>query len=210
MQSFEFKPALLRGRDNWTVDSGMLTRNGELYLSFADVTGLHFGELSVRQTHSAWLDIETSANRHHISCNAPPGDTNREAFLAFCAAIVSEVGDVKPDVMMKVGVGGGPRWILFLLGLSMILAGIAGMALSQEARRGMEMFALVAGAGFAVVGMVMAFVWRPGSGIRNLNLDDARTHLAARALHRDPAKGEGDGEADEEGEGQGSAASRPG
>ena len=46
----------------------------------------------MRQTHSAWLDVETSANRHHISCNAPPGDTNSEAFLALCSAIVSEVG----------------------------------------------------------------------------------------------------------------------
>ena len=110
MQSFEFKPALLRGRDNWTVDSGMLTCNGELYLSFADVTSLHFGEMTVRQTHSAWLDIETSETRHRIGCNAPRGDQNSEQFLALCQAIVADVSEKKPDLAMKVGVGGGARW----------------------------------------------------------------------------------------------------
>jgi len=209
VQSFEFKPALLRGRDNWTVDSGMLTCNGELYLSFANVTGLQFGELSVRQTHSAWLDVETSNSQHRISCNAPRGDSHSEAFLALCSAIVGEVAEVKPDVTMKVGVGGGSRWSLFLLGLAMIVAGIAGMALSQEARRGMELFALAAGGGFVMFGMLMAFTWRPGAGVRRLNLDEARAHLAARSLNRDPADGERNGETNEEGKGQGAAASSP-
>ncbi|HIG23637.1 MAG TPA: hypothetical protein EYG02_04255 [Henriciella marina] len=201
MQSFEFKPALLRGRDNWTVDSGMLTCNGELYLSFANVTGLHFGELRARQTHSAWLDVETGDRRHRIGCNAPPGDQNYEQFLALCRAIVGEVAEARPDVTLKVGVGGAPRWIFFLLGLAMILAGIAGMAFSQEARGGMELYALIAGGCFAVVGLLIAFIWRPGTGIRKLDLDEARAHLAARSLNPDPAEAEKQGKAGEDGKG---------
>ena len=201
MQSFEFKPALLRGRDNWTVDSGMLTCNGELYLSFADVTGLHFGEMTVRQTRSAWLDIDTGGTRHRIGCNAPRGDLDSEQFLALCRAIVTEVAETKPDLTMKVGVGGGARWTLFLLGLAMIAAGIAGMVFSQEARRGMEFFALAAGGGFALFGLLLAFMWRPGAGILVLNSDQARAHLAARSLNPDPAKAEKQGETDEDDKG---------
>lgn len=201
MQSFEFKPALLRGRDNWTVDSGMLTCNGELYLSFADVTGLHFGEMTVRQTHSAWLNVETGETRHRIGCNAPRGDQNNEQFLALCWAIVGEVAEKKPDLTMKVGVGGGARWTLFLLGLAMIAAGIVGMAFSQEARRGMEVFALAVGGGFALFGLLLAFMWRPGAGILVLNSDQALAHLAARSLNPDPAKAEKQAKTEEDGKG---------
>lgn len=201
MQSFEFKPALLRGRDNWTVDSGMLTCNGELYLSFANVTGLHCGELSARQTHSAWLDIETGGTRHRIGCNAPRGDQNNEQFLALCRAIVTEVAEVRPDLTMKVGVGGGARWTLFLLGLAMIVAGIVGMAFSQEARRGMELFSLAAGGGFALFGLLLAFMWRPGAGIRKLDLDEARAQLTGQSLNPDPAEAEKQGKTDEDDKG---------
>lgn len=198
MQSFEFKPALLRGRDNWTVDSGMLTCNGELYLSFADVTGLRFGELSTRRTHSAWLEVTTPDHNYRIGCNAPRGDQNNEQFLALCRAIVDEVGEVQPDLKLKVGVGGAPRWIFFLLGLAMIVAGIVGMAFSQETRRGMELYALTAGACFAAVGLLVASVWRPGTGIRKLDLDEARAHLTGQSLNPDPAEAEKQGKTDED------------
>lgn len=201
MKSFEFKPALLRERNSWTIDSGMLTRNGELYCSLANVQHAQFGELSVKQTTNAWLDLNTETVGHRIVCNAPSGDPNREQFLALCRDLLGELSQIKPDMPVSIGVGGAARWSLFLIGVVAALFGLVMMGFSGQANQDKFLFALGAGAGFTLFGAVLAWAFRPWVAPKKMSPSDARDHVAARALHGDPAAAEHDSQADEEREG---------
>ncbi|WP_018146624.1 hypothetical protein [Henriciella marina] len=201
MKSFEFKPALLRERNNWTIDSGMLTRNGELFCSLANVQHAQFGDLSVKQTTNAWLDLNTGTAGHRIDCTAPPGDPDREQFLSLSRAILEELSQIKPEMSVSIGVGGAARWSLFLIGVIAALLGLALMGFSGEASPDLFVVALGAGGAFTIFGAVLAWAFRPWSAPKKMIPSDARDHVAARSLNSNPATAEQDGEADEDREG---------
>ena len=109
VQSFEFKTALLSGRDNWTLDAGFLTRNGELFCSLDNVKRARFAQMTVRYSHSSWLDLHFEDRRQRISCNMHPGDESNREFLSLCSAILSDLAARKPGMSVAFGAGGGVR-----------------------------------------------------------------------------------------------------
>ena len=128
MQSFEFKPALLRGRNNWTLDSGMLTRNGQLFCSLSSIDSARFGEMRSQRAYSAWLDLHAGEKRHRIACNIARGDKNNVAFMHLAGAILGELSLLKPDLQVQMGAGAGVKWAMFIIGFVSLIFGVMMLA----------------------------------------------------------------------------------
>jgi hypothetical protein len=180
MQSFEFKPALLRGRNNWTLDSGMLTRNGELYCSLATIEAARFAEITTSRTHSAWLDLYVGGRRLRIGCNYPRGDAHNRQFMGLSEAIFSGLEAIRPDVRVAIGAGGGARWAMFLIGagtalfgMFMLVSGLLGQVNSEAG-----IFAVLAGLGAAALGVWMGWSFRPWAAPATLPVSAARQYVA--------------------------------
>lgn len=212
MKSFEFKPSLLRERDNWTIDSGMLTCNGELFCSLANVEQVHFAEMEAQQSRTTWLDLKAADNtRRRISCTAPAGDENGEQCLALYRETLDALAALKPEMKVSVGAtGGGSRWAVFLLGIIGVVAGLAALGAVPGGliAPALEVYALSAGAVLTLGGAALAFFFRPWVAPKRLNVSEARDYVASLSLDGDPSGAEQQGEAPEDDEGQGAATGR--
>lgn len=203
VQSFEFKPALLQGRNNWTLDGGFLTRNGELFCSLDDITGARFAQMSVRHTHSAWFDLQFEGGRHRIACNMPPGDENYRQFMSLCAAVLNDLDTRKSGIRVSFGAGGAVRWSMFLTGLVAALFGL-GILISLAnggVRESRTLAAFIFGAGFALFGAGMSWSYRPWAPPAILAAGTARDLVARLALHGHPQTGKDQDEEPEDGKG---------
>lgn len=194
VQSFEFKPALMRGRNNWTLDAGFLTRNGELFCSLDNITGVRFAQMRVRYTHSAWLDLAFAGGRHRITCNMPPGDESHSQFLTLVTSILDELSDRKPDMQVAMGAGSGVRWAMFLIGVFAALFGLAFLLITASGgvRESKALFAYVFGSGFTAFGVGLAWVYRPWAPPALLPVALARELIARLSLDHDPTETEAD------------------
>lgn len=124
VQSFQFQPGPAWGRNNWTLDGGFLTRNGELFSNLDTIEGAGFAEAPDRNQPSAWLELKFASGRHRIACNMPPGDENHAAFMQLAAAILGAISERDPD--MKVAIGSGAlRWLFFWRGPKRLRAAAA-------------------------------------------------------------------------------------
>lgn len=192
MQGFEFKPALLRGRDNWTIDSGMLTRNGELYCSFANVTDARFAQMATSRNHTAWLDLQTDRRRNRIACNFPPASPDYQAFNALCLAVMEELESHKPGMRVAIGAGGGVRWSMFILGLLTMAFGVfmMGMGLAGRVNDGTVMFSAGFGLGAIALGAWFCWSFRPWAPPMTLSPSETRGYLARFSSKDEPAGAE--------------------
>lgn len=200
MQGFEFKPALLRGRDNWTIDSGMLTRNGELYCSFANVKAARFAQMTTSRNHTAWLDLKTDRRRNRIACNFHPASQDYQAFNTLCLAIMDELDRAVPDTRVAIGAGGGVRWSMFILGLLTAVFGVfmTGMGLAGRVNDGTVLFAAMFGLGAVAFGLWLGWTFRPWAPPLTLSPSEARSYLARFSAEQQPAETEEQGEAPEQ------------
>ena len=203
VQRFEFKPALMRERNNWTLDGGFLTCNGELFSDLNAITSARFAELHVRHTYSTWLDLNYEGGRHRIACNMPPGDKNHTAFLQLTAATLSELAERKPDMKVTFGTVGAVRWALFLIGFAAGLFGLGILAfmLSGGTDRGDGLFVFLFGGAFLLFGGAMAWIYRPWAPPATLPVTRARDLVSRLALHHKPESGEDESEQPEEDKG---------
>lgn len=203
MQGFAFKPAVLRGGDNWTIDSGMLTRNGELYCSFANVKSARFAQMSTNRTHSAWLDLQTDLRNNRIGCNMPPGSADYVAFISLCTAVFEQLDQQEPKPPVAIGAGGGVRWSMFILGILTAIFGLfmAIMGLAGAVNRGTELGAIGGGCAAIVFGGWLGWSFRPWAPPLLLGPSVARDYVARLAPQDEPAKAEQQGEAPEQPEG---------
>lgn len=192
MKHFEFKPALMRGRNHWTLDSGLLTRNGEPFCDLGRVIRARFAEMTVRYTHSEWLDLYFEGGRHRISCNMPSGDESNTQFRALGGAILSELAERKPDLQVAIGAGGTIRWAMFIIGLLAGVTGLvfAGAALGGGVRESKTLFATLFGGGFILFGGLLAWRYRPWAPPLLLPVKAAGDMLARLALNDQPASTE--------------------
>ncbi len=124
VQSFQFQPGPAWGRNNWTLDGGFLTRNGELFSNLDTIEGAGFSEAAGRQKPSAWLELKFASGCHRIACNMPYGDENHAAFMQLATAILDALAERDPD--MRVSIGGGVlRWLFFWRGPKRLSASAA-------------------------------------------------------------------------------------
>ncbi|MEQ8559073.1 MAG: hypothetical protein RIB03_12215 [Henriciella sp.] len=207
VQSFEFKPALMRGRDNWTLDGGFLTRNGELFCDLGMVDSARFAEMSSQRSYAAWLDLHEGKTRRRIACNIRrPSDQNRE-FMSLAGAVFEHLAERKPELKVAIGAGSGVRWAFFIMGALMVLGAIAFMIAEtiMDAPQSEILVALIFCALFAGVGGLMAANNRPWAPPLELTADRARQVIARLMQDSEPAPGKGDGDQPEQDEGQGPA-----
>lgn len=203
VQSFEFKTALLSGRDNWTLDAGFLTRNGELFCSLDNVKRARFAQMTVRYSHSSWLDLHFEDRRQRISCNMHPGDESNREFLSLCSAILSDLATRKPGMSVAFGAGGGVRLAMFVIGVVALVCGL-GMVMAAAmggVREERVLFAMVFGGGFALFGAALGWTYRPWAAPVTLPIGTARDVLAGLALDSEPQAGEDQGEQPEQDKG---------
>ena len=203
VQSFEFKPALMRGRDNWTLDAGFLTRNGELFCSLDNVAGVRFAQLSARHTHSSWLDLTLEDRKERISCNLPPGDESNSQFLALAAAILADLETRKPDLKVAFGAGGAVRIAMFAIGLLALVFGLIVWIILANGgvRESRALMAFLFAGGFVLFGGGLAWSYRPWAPAAMVPVETARLLVAGLALDDQPEQGQDDGEAPEDREG---------
>ena len=203
VQSFEFKTALLSGRDNWTLDGGFLTRNGELFCSLDNVKRARFAQMTVRYSHSSWLDLHFGDRRQRITCNMHPGDDSHEAFLSLSAAILDELAARKPGMQVAFGAGGAIRWTMFLIGVAALVfgLGIFAAALMGGVGDDKRLFAMIFGGGFALFGAGLGWNYRPWAPPVTLSVDRARDVVAQLALDAEPQPAQDDGEQPEQDKG---------
>ena len=195
MQSFEFKPALMRGRTHWTLDSGQVTKNGEPFCSLDRVTGARFAQMTVKRSHSEWFELVIPGGHHRITCNMYPGDESNLQFRALCAAVLDDLARRKPDMQVAIGAGGGIRWAMFIIGLVAGLFGLAVMLLTATGavRESKALFAILFGLGFAAFGAFIGWSYRPWAPPELISVADARDMLSELAAHGDPSSAEQDG-----------------
>lgn len=189
MQTFEFKPAVLRSRSHWTLDSGLLTRNGQPFCDLGQVTQARYAEMSVRRTHSEWFELGYPGGRHRIACNMWPGDPHNTEFRKLCAAILSKLADRKPDLQVVIGAGGGVRWAMFLIGALSALFGL-GVLLSifmGGVNDGKVAFALLFSSGFILFGVWLGWAYRPWAPPLLMPVSAARDMLLRLAMDEKPA-----------------------
>lgn len=203
VQRFEFKPAAMRDRNNWTLDGGFLTCNGELFSDLNAITSARFAELQVRQTYSAWLDLTYEEGRHRIACNMPRGDKNHTAFMQLSAAILSELAERKPDMKVTFGAVGAVRWAMFLIGFAAALFGVAILAfmMSGGSDPGEGLFVMIFGGAFLLMGTVIAWSFRPWAPPALLPVARARDLVVRLTVDQHPASGEDESEQPEEDKG---------
>lgn len=189
MQTFAFKPAVLRRRTNWILDSGMLTRNGELFSDLGRITGVRYAEMSMRRSHSEWFELSFPGGRHRIPCNMWPGDENNTEFRKLCAAILSELAERKPDLQVVIGAGGAVRWSMFLIGLLAALFGLVVFlaVFAGGVRESKAAFALLSGGGFILFGVWLGWSYRPWVPPRVMGVSAARDMLSRLAMDKQPA-----------------------
>ena len=196
VQSFEFKPALMRGRDNWTLDAGFLTRNGELFCSLDNVAGVRFAQLSARHAHSSWLDLTLEDRKERISCNLPPGDENNAAFLGLATAILADLEVRKPDLQVAFGAGGAVRIAMFAIGLVALAFGLVVWIILANGgvRESRALMAFLFAGGFVLFGAGLAWSYRPWAPPAMVPVETARLLVAGLALDDQPEQDEDGGE----------------
>ncbi|WP_370323156.1 hypothetical protein [Henriciella pelagia] len=192
MQTFEFKPALMRGRDNWTLDSGLVTHNGEPFCSLERVTAARYAEMSVKHTHSEWFELTVPGRVHRVSCNMPAGDDSNRQFRALCAAVLTDLVERKPDLQVTIGAGGAIRWAMFIIGavaavFGLIVLASIGLGAIRDAKVG---FALVFSLGFVAFGAWLAWSYRPWAPPLLLPVSVARDLLSRLSVNEQPATAE--------------------
>ncbi len=192
MQSFEFKPAIMRGRISWTLDSGFVTKDGEPFCNLAAIDRATFAEMTVRYTHSAWFDMFDGKTRYRITCNMPEGDEHNIAFKRLTAAILGEIETRKPDLQVAFGAGGGIRTAMFLIGL---LAAVFGLIILVSlmgggVRTGRSLGAFAFGTGFTLFGAWLGWSYRPWAPVPTLPVGVARHVIAGLAGNKHPANGQ--------------------
>lgn len=164
MTEFSFKKAALRGAERWTLEDGVLTRQGgdPTSLALADVSGGHFADMRAQRMQVAYFDLESTAGRLRIACNDRLHGQDRMVFLTLCRAIASDLSQRRPDVDIRVGGGRAMRIFFGVLGVATLLFGLvfAGAALSGAGGRSDLVIVLVGGA-FALFGLYMAWSAKP-------------------------------------------------
>ena len=197
VQSFEFKPAVLAGRNHWTLDGGFLTRNGELYCDLGAVESARFAEMSSSRIYAAWLDLHHEGGRHRIGCNVRRPDENNRQFMSLSAAILDELAERKPDMKVAFGAGGGGvGWAFFIMGVLMVVGAVAFVIgeIMMDAPLAEILWSFLFCAMFAGFGALMAVNFRPWVPAATLPPASARDVVAKLAVNDQPSAREQDGE----------------
>lgn len=167
MTEFSFKKAPLRGAERWTLENGVLTRDGgePSSLSLSDVTGGHFADMRAQRMQVAYFDLESPSGRLRIACNDRPRGQDRMVFLTLCRAVASDLAQRQADIDIKVGGGRAMRLFFAILGVATLVFGIvfAGAALTGSSGRNDLIIMLVGGA-FALFGAFLVWnaePWKP-------------------------------------------------
>ena len=189
MQTFEFKPAVLRSRSNWTLDSGLLTRDGQPYCDLGQVTGARYAEMSMQKSHSEWFELNYPGGRKRIACNMWPGDPHNTEFRKLCGAVLSELADRKPELQVVIGAGGAVRWAMFLIGAVAALFGLAVLLsiFMGGVNDGKVAFALLFSGGFILFGVWLGWSFRPWAPPLLVPVSAARDMLSRLAMDEKPS-----------------------
>ncbi|WP_084395679.1 hypothetical protein [Henriciella aquimarina] len=203
IQSFEFKPALMRGRDNWTLDGGFLTKNGELFCDLGRIESARFAEMASQRVYTAWLDLYQGDGRHRIACNLRRPSEHNQQFMSLAASVLENLAAREPDMPVAFGAGSGVRWAMFLIGL---LAGLFGLGLWASVAMGgtaqdETLFVLLFGGLFVVFGAGLGWAYRPWAPPRMLSASAARDLVRRFAANAGPQKGKDQGEDPEQDKG---------
>ncbi|MGB3627072.1 MAG: hypothetical protein WA989_14670 [Henriciella sp.] len=203
MQSFEFKAALLAGRKQWTLDSGLITKDGEPFCDLGRVDRALFAEMTVRYTHSEWFDLFHGRTRYRITCNLPDGDEHNMEFKRLVSAITTELAARDPDLPVAFGAGGGERKAMFTIGLLAFVFGaiILAALMMGGVRDSKAMFAMLFGGGFVLFGALTGWTSRPWASLPSLPASTAREIFARLAVQEDPSSAEPKGEGPEQDKG---------
>jgi len=193
----------MRGRDNWTLDAGFLTRNGELFCSLDNVVGVRFAQMTARHVHSSWLDLTLEDRRERISCNLPPGDENNTAFLGLTAAILEDLETRKPGLQVAFGAGGAVRMAMFAMGLVALVFGLVVWIILANGgvRESKALMAFLFAGGFVLFGGGLAWSYRPWAPPAMVPVETARLLVTGLALDEQPEQGEDASEQPENREG---------
>lgn len=178
-QSFRFKPALLRGAQDWVLEgSDLRTPHDRFNLNL--VTETRFAEMGIKRGGVIRrLDLSHPEGKLSIGVTGVASDTNVQTHADLVGAILARLAERDADLPLIIGEGGAPRFAMFLTGLFSLLAA-AGLAIAVvvgNGRSNMEVFLSIGV--LAVFGLVIAARYWPWRSLPVLSVGMAPALMAA-------------------------------
>lgn len=135
MESFAFKPALLRGEVEYQLDDTGLHSDGAQIIAWHNVQGAAYVETNVNSMLFRRLDLTpTKGDLISLSVTTgpanPPTDPDAIAFLQLAAACLDRLASAKPDMLVAVGEYGRARKAMFAIGVISVLSTVIIVALA--------------------------------------------------------------------------------
>lgn len=134
MPEYHYKPAALRPAHGYRLAEGVLCRLGadgavSDFLNLVKVDEANYVELGTRKTLMRRLDLLRSGQRWSLSYTGslskwqsnPDARTHLDLMIAAAAALAKD----RPGLEVSVGETGVSRWIMFLIGVAALAAGLA-------------------------------------------------------------------------------------
>lgn len=176
MQTFTFKPALLRAPRSYAVDEKGLTctaRDGKTLfaLDWADMTGAALVDQVVGRNHIRRFELMRKGGGKAVIAQtgprrAVPGDPDVAAYLDLVTTVLTRMAERDESLTVQVGSHGAARMSMFAVGVLSLLGGAGlgiamlatGVSLDRMEVAAMPLLFMLALGGFTVYGN---WPWRP-------------------------------------------------
>lgn len=162
MQTFRFKPAVLRKQQTWVLDGNRLVCEGGPEIDLAKIEGGRLTDMMARRIVTSAFKLNVNGRNVTIVCNDTRAGANRIQYLNLCLAMVARLAEIKPELELDYGPPPITGYIMaaMMVGMSIFAVVMGGYVLSDL--RGdykaviIGMFGLM-----AVAGLVFAYIWMP-------------------------------------------------
>lgn len=141
-EGFAFRPAPLRGPQEWHLDGDLLT-GPQGSFDLATVEEANFVDMKIQLMRMRRLDLAGPRGLFRVAINSRlglPGDhPDRASHRALCQAVASRLARRAPDLPVRIGEGGRLRKVWFGIGgMSLLMGlgiGLAALATGVESDR---------------------------------------------------------------------------
>ena len=121
-QTFTFRRSSVQSNETWTLAGGEVRGPNGVEIDLAAVTGGDFVNMGGKHGMStSALRLDHARDKTEISCSSKQSASERRTHLDLCTAIVGELAIIAPQARFTINGDRQLIWLLFVIGLGMIL-----------------------------------------------------------------------------------------
>lgn len=121
-QTFTFRKSSVQREETWTIVGGEVHGANGVEIDLSSVTGGDFLDMGGQHgIKTSALRLDHARGNPEIACSGKEFGSDRKAHLDFCEAVMEELAHLAPGARFTINGDGQLIWMLFIVGLGMLL-----------------------------------------------------------------------------------------